>query len=123
MLRRCAMHGCRCCISRDLGPAIAAILDAPSALRAWQELDDGHGGYGWDEMIGNRRPPSRGQAAAFADTRSVLNGVAHMNELSIGHRRCRACWTCQGQVREMQQRQPCIAHRRQHGATHPQRAE
>src|SRR5262249_28828814 len=36
----------------DLAAAVAATLAAPDPLPGALELDDGHGGYGWDEMIG-----------------------------------------------------------------------
>src|SRR5215510_6607901 len=35
----------------DLAAAIAALLDAPCAISAPLEVDDGQGGYGWDDMI------------------------------------------------------------------------
>jgi len=64
----------------DLAAAIAAILDAPSAVPGVQELDDGHGGYGWDEMIGIAARHLGVRPLRLPIPGPFLMGVAHLNE-------------------------------------------
>jgi nucleoside-diphosphate-sugar epimerase len=64
----------------DLATAIVAILDTPAALPGAQELDDGHGGYGWDEMIGVAARHLGVRPLRLAIPGLVLMGVAHLNE-------------------------------------------
>jgi nucleoside-diphosphate-sugar epimerase len=64
----------------DLAAAIVAILDAPSILPGAQELDDGHGGYGWDEMISVAARHLGVRPLRLPIPGLMLKGVAHLNE-------------------------------------------
>ena len=64
----------------DLAAAIAAVLDASSALPGVQELDDGRGGYGWDEMIGIAARHLGVRPLRLPIPGPFLLGVAHLNE-------------------------------------------
>jgi nucleoside-diphosphate-sugar epimerase len=63
----------------DLAAAIAAVLDVAS-LPGVPELDDGHGGYGWDEMIGIAARHLGVRPLRLPIPGPVLMGVAHLNE-------------------------------------------
>src|SRR5262249_10916178 len=63
----------------DLAAAVAAVLDAPSTVSAVLELDDGHGGYGWDEMIGVAARHLGVRPLRLAIPGPFLMGVAHLN--------------------------------------------
>jgi nucleoside-diphosphate-sugar epimerase len=64
----------------DLAAAITALLDASSALPGVQELDDGRGGYGWDEMIGIAARHLGVRPLRLPIPGPFLLGVAHLNE-------------------------------------------
>jgi nucleoside-diphosphate-sugar epimerase len=64
----------------DLAAAIAAVLNAPSIFSGVLELDDGHGGYGWDEMIGIAARHLGVKPLRLAIPGPLLMGVAHLNE-------------------------------------------
>src|SRR5882724_416989 len=64
----------------DLAAAIAAVLDAPAALPGTPELDDGHGGYGWDEMISIAARHLGVRPLRLPIPGPFLMGVAHLNE-------------------------------------------
>jgi nucleoside-diphosphate-sugar epimerase len=64
----------------DLAAAITAVLDASSALPGVQELDDGRGGYGWDEMIGIAARHLGVRPLRLPIPGPFLLGVAHLNE-------------------------------------------
>ena len=64
----------------DLAAAIVAILDAPSTLPGAQELDDGHGGYGWDEMISVAARHLGVRPLRLPIPGLMLMGAAHLNE-------------------------------------------
>ena len=64
----------------DLAAAITAVLDASSALPGVQELDDGRGGYGWDEMIGIAARHLGVRPLRLPIPGPFLMGVAHLNE-------------------------------------------
>ena len=64
----------------DLAAAVAAVLDAPAVSAGRLELDDGHGGYGWDEMIGVAARHLGVRPLRLAIPGPLLMGVAHLNE-------------------------------------------
>ncbi len=64
----------------DLAAAIAAVLEAPSTLPGAQELDDGHGGYGWEEMISVAAHHLGVRPLRLPIPGLLLMGVAHLNE-------------------------------------------
>jgi nucleoside-diphosphate-sugar epimerase len=64
----------------DLAAAIVAILDSPSTLSGVQELDDGHGGYGWDEMISVAARHLGVRPLRLPIPGLMLMGVAHLND-------------------------------------------
>jgi nucleoside-diphosphate-sugar epimerase len=66
--------------ARDLAAAIVAILASPSALPGAQELDDGHGGYGWDEMISVAARHLGVRPLRLPIPGLMLMGAAHLNE-------------------------------------------
>jgi nucleoside-diphosphate-sugar epimerase len=63
----------------DLAAAITAVLDAPTTLPGVQELDDGHGGYGWDEMIAIAARLLGVRPLRLPIPGPLLMGVAHLN--------------------------------------------
>src|SRR5258705_8803111 len=64
----------------DLAAAITAVLDASAVLPGVQELDDGRGGYGWDEMIGIAARHLGVRPLRLPIPGLFLMGVAHLNE-------------------------------------------
>src|SRR5262249_53412312 len=64
----------------DLAAAIAAILDAPYASSAPLEVDDGHGGYAWDEMISVAARHLGVRPLRLVIPGAFLMGIAHLNE-------------------------------------------
>ena len=85
---------------RDLATAIVAILEAPSALPGVVELDDGHGGYGWDEMIGIAARHLQVRPLRLPIPGPFLMGVAHLNE-AIHRATGSVAMLTPGKVREM----------------------
>lgn len=84
----------------DLAAAIVAILDAPSALAGVQELDDGHGGYGWDEMISVAARHLGVRPLRLPIPGLLLTGVAHLNE-ALHRATGEIAMLTPGKVREM----------------------
>jgi 2-alkyl-3-oxoalkanoate reductase len=84
----------------DLATAIAAVLHAPSALPGVLEFDDGHGGYGWDEMISVAARHLGVRPLRLSIPRPFLMGVAHLNE-AIHRATGDAPMLTSGKVREM----------------------
>jgi nucleoside-diphosphate-sugar epimerase len=64
----------------DLAAAVAAVLDLPAALPGTLELDDGHGGYSWDEMIGVAARQLGVRPLRLPIPGPFLMGVAVLNE-------------------------------------------
>lgn len=84
----------------DLAAAIVAVLDAPTALAGLQELDDGRGGYGWDEMIGIAARHLGVRPLRLPIPGPFLMGAAHLNQAL--HRATGAvAMLTPGKVREM----------------------
>ncbi len=84
----------------DLAAAIVAILDAPSALAGVQELDDGHGGYGWDEMISVAARHLGVRPLRLPIPGLLLTGIAHLNE-ALHRATGEIAMLTPGKVREM----------------------
>src|SRR5262249_51251676 len=64
----------------DLASAIAALLDAPCTISAPLEVDDGQGGYGWDDMITVAARHVGVRPLRLAIPGAFLMGIAHLNE-------------------------------------------
>jgi nucleoside-diphosphate-sugar epimerase len=84
----------------DLAAAVAAVLDLPAALPGTLELDDGHGGYGWDEMIGVAARQLGVRPLRLSVPGPFLMGVALFNE-ALHRATGEVAMLTPGKVREM----------------------
>jgi nucleoside-diphosphate-sugar epimerase len=84
----------------DLATAVAAVLDAPSALPGALELDDGHGGYGWDEVITVAARHLGVRPLRLPIPGLLLMGMAHLNE-ALHRATGDVAMLTRGKVREM----------------------
>jgi len=86
----------------DLAAAVDAILAISDPLAGALELDDGHGGYGWDEMIGVAARHLGVRPLRLPVPGLVLKGVAHLND-ALHRATGEPAMLTPGKVREMLQ--------------------